>query len=272
MTRFLLALPALAIIFAALAAALAAAASTASAQPPVCVSLAPGEHRIEAPAKDRDGVVVFQLTVAEGGLVTAFTEPGGQSVPPATLLELFAGPDAYELPEGVGLIECGADTMMENDAMEEADAMDGATCINLGPGSHEGTVSGGGRSYDIVVEVSDDHEILGVSIRGQTYSATAALELLEGFGVAMPEGMKIVPCHSHDDSMEDDSMEDDSGMMEDDDSMMDGGYPVTGSGGLTDSASASSTALWSSLAALAAFALALTAAVSRRRLAVRSRE
>ena len=128
--------------------------------PPVCISLAPGEHTFTAPSQDREGEVSFTVTVGEGGVVTGFTEPGGQSIPPVAMLEIFSGEDAYPLPEGVTFIECeaGDDSMMEESAPE--------LCLNLEPGSYEESVSASGQVYNITINVGEGNRLTSVEVLG----------------------------------------------------------------------------------------------------------
>ncbi len=223
--------------------ALAPSTPTAQAQPPICINLPAGDHQFTAPARDREGEVTFQVTVGEGGVITAFTEPGGQPIPPAAMLDIFTGDDAYPLPEGVAFVECGAaqESMMEP-------APGGGVCVNLPAGSYEETVSAGGRSYEITINVAEHGILSDVAIMGQTYGPSEAIALLEGFGAALPAGIQIVDCPEHD-------------------SAMPTGYANTGTGGLADPNAQGGSGIWYGIGALAV--LALTAAIAwRRRAAV----
>ena len=209
-----------------------AAPNLASAQPGVCISLPPGEHSISAPARDREGDVIFRLTVAEGGQVTEFIEPGGQSIPPAAMVDIFTGDDAYPLPEGVALIECG------QPASDSSTPAADSVCLDLEPGAYTEDISAGGRTYAVTVNVSANGVIDGVEIRGQTYSAAEGLQLLEGFGASLPASWVEIDCPgAH--------------------------YPTTGSGGLADSSP--TPALWAVFAAIAALALFGAGLALRRR-------
>ena len=252
------------ILIAAVAAALVvgAAGLTAlqpvSAQPggpSVCLSLPAGEHTFTAPARDREGDVSFTVTVGEGGVVTGFTEPGGQSIPPAAMLEIFTGEDAYPLPEGVSFVECASDELEGGDETAAAEI-----CTNLEPGSHNRSATAGGRTYELVIHVGDDNQVTSIDVLGQSYSAAEGIGLLDQFGAAMPAGVEIVPCEG--------------GMA---DQVGGGGQPTlyanTGSGGLADSGD--QTGLWSAIATFAiavAAVIAITAVTQRRRIAIRNRE
>ena len=249
------------ILIAAVAAALVvgAAGLTAlqpvSAQPggpSVCLSLPAGEHTFTAPARDREGDVSFTVTVGEGGVVTGFTEPGGQSIPPAAMLEIFTGADAYPLPEGVSFVECASDELEGGDETAAAEI-----CINLEPGSHNTSATAGGRTYELVIHVGDYNQVTSIDVLGQSYSAAEGIGLLDQFGAAMPAGVEIVPCEG--------------GMA---DQGAAGGQPTlyanAGSGGLADSSG--QTGLWSAIATFAILAIAVTAVTQRRRIAIRNRE
>ncbi len=248
------------ILIAAVAAALVvgAAGLTAlqpvSAQPggpSVCLSLPAGEHTFTAPARDREGDVSFTVTVGEGGVVTGFTEPGGQSIPPAAMLEIFSGEDAYPLPEGVSFVECASDELEASDETAAAEI-----CINLEPGSHNTSATAGGRTYELVIHVGDYNQVTSIDVLGQSYSAAEGIGLLDQFGAAMPAGVEIVPCEG--------------GMA---DQRADGGQPTlyanAGSGGLADSGD--QTGLWSAIATFAILAIAVTAVTQRRRIAIRDK-
>ena len=242
------------ILIAAVAAALVAGAiGLASMQPvaaqpggaAVCISLAPGDHTFTAPAQDREGEVSFTVSVGEGGVVTGFTEPGGQSIPPVAMLEIFSGEDAYPLPEGVSFIECeaGDDSMMEDEAA-------GELCLNLEPGTYEESVSASGQVYNITINVGEGNRLTSVEVLGQSYSPADALNLLQQFGAAMPPHIQIVPCA---DAMEDDRMADDQPVL----------YVNAGSGGLADTSESSG--LWSAIATVGVLLAVGTAVVARRR-------
>ena len=198
---------------------------TASAQPGVCVSLAKGEHEFTAPARDREGVVYFRVIVGAGGSVTEFIEPGGQSIPPVTMLDLFTGDDAYPLPDGVAIVDCpwnpdgdSSDSMAaDQDEADEPAApfSEPGYCISLDAGSHTEMISAGGRSYDVTVNVGDDQQIIDVVILERSYTAAEGLGLLSGFGASLPDHWQVSPCAAS--------------------------YPTTGTGGLADSGSITTT-------------------------------
>jgi len=251
------------ILIAAIAAALVVGAAGLAALQPVaaqpggpsvCLSLPAGEHTFTAPAQDREGDVSFTVTVGEGGVVTGFTEPGGQSIPPAAMLEIFTGEDAYPLPDGVSFVECASDELAGGDETTSAAA---EICLNLEPGSHNTSATAGGQTYELVIHVGDYNQVTSIDVLGQSYSAAEAIGLLDQFGAAMPAGVEIVPCEG--------------GMA---DQGADGGQPTlyanAGSGGLADSSD--QTGLWSAIATFAILAIAVTAVTQRRRIAVRNRE
>ena len=245
MKRLLIALVGAALVVGTFALATLQPASAQPSGPAVCLSLAPGEHTFTAPARDREGDVSFTVTVGDGGLVTGFTEPGGQSIPPAALLEIFAGDDAYPLPDGVTFIECEAagDSMME-----EGQAP--GLCLNLAPGSYDENVTAAGQTYQITINVGEGGQLIDVIVLGESYDPQQALDLLASFGASIPPHIQIVPCAA---------------------AMDDGvGLPYTGSGGLADSTDR--TALWAGLGSLAFVALAVAALVQRRRVVVRNRD
>lgn len=237
------------IIFAVVAAALVAGAyglihlQPVSAQPggpSVCLSLPPGDHTFTAPSQDREGEVSFTVSVAEGGLVTAFTEPGGQSIPPVAMIEIFTGEDAYPLPDGVTFIECeaaGGDAMGEDKAPE--------LCLNLDPGTYDESVSASGQVFDIVINVGEGNRLISVEVLGESYSPAEALDLLAQFGAAMPPHIEVIPCEP--------AMTDKG----------DSGLPYTGSGGLADTGS--SAGLWSAIATIGVLVAVLSGAAVRRR-------
>ena len=259
MLRPLLGLIAAAFVFGALPFTTTPSVSAQPGGPPVCVSLSPGEHTFTAPARDRDGEVTFNVTIGEGGVVTAFTEPGGQSIPPSAMHQIFGGEDPYPLPDGVAFIDCPEDDgeMMEDDAMGEAESGSGY-CISLDAGSHTEMISAGGRSYDVTINVGDNHQIIDVEILGNSYSAADALGLLEGFGASLPDHWVVSTCGA-------DSTDRGSSS-----------YPQSGTGGLADTGG--SNAAWIALIALAATAsvavLFASTVVTRRRRAttVRNRD
>ncbi len=242
MTRIMIAMLATAFMIG--VAGLAATQSVAAQPggPPVCLSLAPGEHEISAPAQDREGEVIFRVTVADGGVVTEFVEPGGQSIPPVALIDIFTGADAYPLPDGVAIVECEAgDSMMEDEAA-------GELCLNLEPGSYEESVSAGGQTYNITINVGEGNRLTSVEVLGTSYAPADALDLLEQFGAAIPPHIQILPCEP---------------------AATGTGLPYTGSGGLADSGSLGG--LWAGLATLTVLAVAIAAAVQGRRVVVRNR-
>lgn len=245
MTRILIAAVAAALVAGAIGLASMQPVSAQPGGPSVCLSLPPGDHTFTAPSQDREGEVSFTVTVGESGVVTGFTEPGGQSIPPAAMLEIFTGEDAYPLPEGVSFIDCpeADDSMMEEDSMQSA-----GVCVNLDAGSHTGTVSAGSQSYEITIHVGDNHQVTSVDVLGQSYNPQDALGLLESFGATLPRGVEIVPCAA---------ATDDSQAV----------YPTAGTGGLADSADRS--ALWAGLATLAVLLISIATVARRRRVAIR---
>ena len=222
--------------------------------PSVCLSLPAGEHTFTAPARDRDGDVSFTVTVGEGGVVTGFTEPGGQSIPPAAMFDIFSGEDAYPLPDGVSFVECASDELEGGDETTSAAA---EICVNLEPGSHNTSASAGGRTYELVIHVGDDHQVTNIDVLGQSYSAAEGIGLLEQFGAALPAGVQVVPCEG--------GMADHGS-----DSAQPTLYVNAGSGGLADSSD--QTGLWSAIATVAILAIAATVVTQRRRIAIRNRE
>ena len=211
---------------------------TASAQqggPPICVTgLSAGDHTLTADARDREGQVSFGVSVDEQGVVTSFTEPGGQVIPPVSMLDIFTGPDAYELPEGVSVGVCGGgESMMEESAAH--------VCVNLEPGTHEATVNVSGQSQPIVIDVGAGGVVRGIQVLGSNYSGAEGLALMEQFGVSLPAGVEVVECAPAADSMVED---------EDGDSPEPTLYANTGSGGLADTSG--SNGLWYAIAAVAA--------------------
>ncbi len=201
----------------------------------VCISLPPGEHTFTAESQDREGEVSFTVTVGEGGVVTAFTEPGGQSIPPVAMLEIFTGEDAYPLPDGVSFIECEDDGSM----MEEAPSAE--LCLNLEPGSYEESVSASGQVYNITINVGEGNRLTSVEVLGQAYSPADALDLLAQFGAAIPPHIQILPCEGAVPTL----------------------YVNTGTGGLADTND--STGFWSAIATLGVLVAVASAVVVRRR-------
>ncbi len=230
--------------------ALATSTPTAHAQPPICLNLPAGDHQLTTPSREREGEVTFQVTVGEGGIVTGFTEPGDQPIPPAAMLDVFAGDDAYPLPEGVAFVECRASA--HGDMMQDTQAA--AICVNLPAGSYEETVSAAGRSYEITISVGERGVVRDVALMGQRYGAAEAIALLEGFGTTLPAGIAIVACP--------------------DGTAGDAEQPImfanTGSGGLADPAAQASSGIWHKLGALVVLAIALSSVAYRRRSVVRS--
>ena len=227
-----------------------AALQPAAAQPsaPVCVTLAPGEHEFTAPARDREGEVTFTVVVGEGGQVTEFIEPGGQSIPPSAMLQLFTGENAYPLPDGVMIVECAASG--DDEMMAEAAP---GVCVNLDPGTHTGTVSAGGRSYEITMHVGEGGALNSVELMGQSYTAQEALGLLENFGATMPQGVNIIEC----------AAPADAGAMEDaGDDAAGAVYPTTGTGGLADASDTGG--MWAAIATVGVLLAVGAAAVARR--------
>lgn len=219
--------------------------------PSVCLSLPPGEHTFTAPSQERGGEVSFTVTVGEGGVVTAFTEPGGQSIPPAAMYDIFTGEDAYPLPEGVSFTECeGADDSMMDDG-PSADV-----CINLPAGVHESTVNVSGQSQPITLDIAEGGVVRGIAVLGQTYTAAEGLALMEQFGVSLPTGISIVEC----------AAPSAPGSADAQPTL----YANTGTGGLADTTDR--TGLWAGLGSLAVLAIAAAAVAQRRRAAVRNRD
>ena len=108
---------------------------TASAQAPeVCLNLPAGEHQFKAASRERAGEIVFRIEVGEGGRVTEFYEPGGQPIGVAGFLQVFTGAEAYPLPEGVEIVDCGASA--EGDSGDDAGGI--TYCTGLEPGDLHG--------------------------------------------------------------------------------------------------------------------------------------
>ena len=257
MKRILITLTAAALLIGAFGLAALQPVSAQQGSPPICLTLAPGEHTFTAPARDREGEVTFTVIVGEGGQVTEFIEPGGQSIPPAAMLQLFTGDEAYPLPDGVMIVECGepaGDSMMEDAAPP--------VCVNLDPGTHTGTVSAGGRSYEITMHIGEGGRVNSVELLGQSYSAQEAIGLLEGFGATLPQGVQIVPCAAAD-----------SGAMETEDAQDDAQptlYANTGTGGLADSSDNSG--MWAAIATVSILFLTAATVARRRGVKVRIRD
>jgi hypothetical protein len=240
MKRIMIALAAAALIVGVIGLASLQQVSAQPGAPSVCLSLPAGEHTFTAPSQDRDGEVSFTVTVGEGGLVTGFTEPGGQSIPPVAMLEIFTGDDAYALPDGVSFIECQAG---DDGMMEAGDPND--LCLNLGPGVYNESISVSGQVYDITINVGEGNRLTTVDVLGQSYAPADALALLAQFGAAIPPHIQFVPCEvGSDDSYPT-------------------GYVNAGSGGLADRSNL--TGLWAGLGSLAVLVIAIAAATQRRR-------
>ena len=249
MKRILIAIVASALIAGVLGLASLQTTSAQPGGPSVCLWLPPGEHTFTAPSQDREGEVSFTVTVGEGGVVTGFTEPGGQSIPPVAMLDIFTGEDAYPLPEGVSFIECeaGEDSMADDEASADV-------CVNLPAGVHESTVNVSGQSQPITLDIAQGGVVRGVAILGQTYTAAEGLALMEQFGVSLPSGISIVECAAPATSA----------------GAQPPLYANTGTGGLADATDR--TGLWVGLGASAVLAIAVAAVAQRRRVAVRNRD
>ena len=167
-----------------------AAAPTATAQAPsVCLNLPAGEHEFRAESRERAGEIVFRVEVGEGGSVTEFFEPGGQPIGVAGFLQVFAGPEAYDLPEGVEIVDCAPA------AEDDSGAAAITYCTSLDAGTYTETVSAGGR-YEATINIGEGGRLIDVSVLGQTYGPQEAIELLQGFGAALPEHLNIAPCEA----------------------------------------------------------------------------
>ena len=189
MTRLIVA----AAVIAAFLAIHAAAGPTASAQQPdVCLNLPAGEHQFRAEARDRAGQVSFRIEVGEGGRIVEFYEPGGQPVGTGAFLQVFTGPEAYALPDGVEIVDCGADASGGGDDA----AAEVAYCTSLEPGSYTETISAGGRSYEATLNVGEGGRLIDIQVLGQTYGAQEAIQLFQGFGAALPDHLGIGPCEA----------------------------------------------------------------------------
>ncbi len=235
MTRIMIAMLAAALLIGSAGLAATQPAAAQPGGPSVCLSLAPGEHEISAPARDREGNVIFRVTVGEGGVVTEFVEPGGQSIPPVALLDIFTGADAYPLPDGVAIVECEAAA----DSMASGGQGSGELCLNLEPGSYEESVSASGQTYNITIHVGENGRLTSVDVLGQSYSPSDALALLAQFGASVPPHIQILPCEPSA-----------------------AAYPTTGTGGLADANDR--TGLWVALATVAALGLVSAFALQRR--------
>ena len=220
-----------------------AGAPTASAQAPeVCLNLPVGEHQFTAASRERAGEIVFRVEVGEGGRVTEFYEPGGQPIGTAGFLQVFAGPEAYDLPEGVEIVDCSASA---DGASGAADDAGGVTyCTSLPAGTYTETVSAGGRSYEATINIGEGGRLIDVTVLGQTYGAQAAIDLLAGFGAELPESLAVAPCEA-----------------------APAGKPKSGSAGLVADGGAS--ALGYVAVAIAALAVGGAAVASRQRIGVR---
>lgn len=237
MKRILIALAAVAIVAAAFGLVSLQPVSAQQGGPSVCLSLPAGEHTFTAPARDREGDVSFTVTVGEGGVVTGFTEPGGQSIPPIAMRDIFTDEDAYPLPEGVTFIECEAagDSMMEDGKAQEI-------CLNLEPGTYEETVSASGQVYNITIHVGEGNRLTSVDVLGTSYAPADALALLAQFGAAIPPHIQVLPCEGQTPIL----------------------YANTGTGGLADNND--SRGFWSAIATVGVlFAVASAVVVRRRR-------
>ncbi|MCY4454710.1 MAG: hypothetical protein OXC56_00165 [Chloroflexi bacterium] len=180
-------------VIAAFLAVNSAVAPTVTAQAPsVCLNLPAGEHEFRAASRERAGEIVFRVEVGEGGSVTEFYEPGGQPIGVAGFAQVFTGPEAYDLPEGVEIVDCAPA------AEDDSDASDAALtyCTSLDAGTYTETVSAGGRSYEATINIGEGGRLIDVSVLGQTYGPREAIELLQGFGAALPENLNIAPCEA----------------------------------------------------------------------------
>ena len=252
MTRIIVA----AALIAAFLAVAWATVPTASAQAPsVCLNLPPGEHEFQAQSREREGYVTFRVEIGEGGRVTEFYEPGGQPIGPAAFLSVFTGAEAYPLPEGVSIVDCPWSPDGESDDSSEAADGEGADeadaggaveyCTSLEPGSTTETISAGGRSYEVTINVGEDGRLIDVEVLGQTYGPQAVIDLLAGFGASFPEHLEIAPCEAAP------------------------AVADTGSGGLVESGGTAATGYVA--VAIAALAVGGAAIATRRRIRVRSR-
>lgn len=238
MTRLIVA----AAVIAAFLAIHAASVPTVSAQgPEVCLNLPAGEHQFTAASRERAGEIVFRIEVGEGGRVTEFFEPGGQPIGVAGFLQVFTGPEAYDLPEGVEIVDCAASAAAD----ASGDDAGGVTyCTSLEAGTYTETVSAGGRSYEATINIGEAGRLIDVTVLGQTYGPQAAIDLLAGFGAELPESLAVAPCEA-----------------------AQPGKPKSGSGGLLADGGAST--LGYLAVAMAALAVGGAAVASRRRIRVR---
>ncbi len=180
-----------AVVVAAFLAINSGAAPTVTAQAPsVCLNLPAGEHEFRAESRERAGEIVFRVEVGEGGSVTEFYEPGGQPIGVAGFLQVFAGPEAYDLPEGVEVVDCAP--------AADGDTGDAAItyCTSLEAGTYTETVSAGGRSYEATINIGEGGSLIDVTVLGQTYGPQDAIELLQGFGAELPEHLGVAPCEA----------------------------------------------------------------------------
>ena len=237
----------------------------------VCVTVTAGEHTFFADARDREGEVTFTIVVNTRGRVTEFYEPGGRSIPPSAMRQVFGGEDPYELPDGIAIVECDTldgDSLMEAD--DDSSSGGAAVCLTLDAGTHTANVSAGGRSYDLTLHVQAGGRLLSVDLLGANYSPRDALNLLEQFGATLPAHIQIIACaavtptadHDDDSMMEDEESAAPEAMQdEEDDEPVPTLYANTGTGGL-----ASDPATLSAVSAiLAAAALTTITALLRHR-------
>ena len=226
---------------------------TVSAQAPsVCLNLAPGEHAFQAPSREREGDVTFRVEVGEGGLVTEFYEPGGRPIGAAAFPGVFTGADAYPLPDGVSIVDCPWSPDGESDDSSETADGEGAAdaggaveyCTSLEPGSTTETISSGGRSYEVTINVGEGGRLIDVEVLGQTYAPQAVIDLLAGFGASFPDHLEIAPCEAAPATAD------------------------TGSAGLVESGGTAATAYVA--VAVAALAVGGAAVAARRRIRVRA--
>lgn len=244
MTRLIVA----AAVIAAFLAIHAGATPTVSAQgPSVCLNLEPGEHRLETASQERAGTIVFRVDIGEGGSITEFYEPGGQPIGAGAFLGIFTGPNAYELPEGVEIVDCPSSSDGEADDADDAMAGAGeiAYCTALEPGSYKETVRAGGQTYEATLNIGEGGRLINVEVLGETYDAQTAIGLLQGFGIALPDRLGVAPCPA-----------------------APSGKATTGNAGLADSGGAS---IFGYVAvALAALAVGGLSVAVRRRIRVRA--
>ena len=241
MTRFLIALAASALVVGLVGLLQTAPTQAQQGGPPVCLNLDAGEHSFTAPARDREGEVTFRVTVGDGGMITEFTEPGGQSIPPAAFLQIFAGEDAYPLPEGVEIVECedAGDSMMEDPSK--------AVCLNLPAGRHETTVNISGEAQPLVLDIGEGGVVRGLNVLGSNYTGHQGLALMRQFGVSLPAGIQIIDCAAPADSMMEDEPQPE---LHEDEEPQPTLYANTGTGGLADTSG--SNAVFYAITAVAA--------------------